>query len=329
MDLSSYVPQKQYGYYFEQCDATEQKAYDALLDGYLKQKKEIRVWVVNSDSLWKIHQAICYDVPEVFFVKNVQASMNPVLGITTLYPEYRFDDKKRADILAEMESSIDVFVRRIKMLSEHEKVKQIHDFLIRSVTYKDVDAPYSHEAPGALLYGIAVCEGISKAFKYISDRAGIKAIVAVGKSSSTDNDSGHAWNIVYVDNLAYHLDVTFDYSMSKDSVARYDYYLLSDTQIKADHMFSRLPECSTDFEYYEQIGCFAPNKKTLRRLIADKLKPGKPFVFKTPVLSGNKEEIVHAITSTISAFVPFPYALGRSISISYNWERMIFEVQLQ
>lgn len=75
MDLSSYVPQKQYRYYFERCDAMEQKVYDALLDGYLKQKKEIRVWVANSDSLWKIHQAICYDVPEVFFVKKVQASM--------------------------------------------------------------------------------------------------------------------------------------------------------------------------------------------------------------------------------------------------------------
>ena len=62
MDLSSYVPQKQYRYYFERCDAMEQKVYDALLDGYLKQKKEIRVWVANSDSLWKIHQAICYDV---------------------------------------------------------------------------------------------------------------------------------------------------------------------------------------------------------------------------------------------------------------------------
>lgn len=329
MDLSSYVPQRQYRYYFERFNAADQKTYGTMLMGYLKQKKEIRVHVTDIDSLWKIHQAICYDVPEVFFIKKVQASLNPVLGIATIYPEYRFDENRRADILAQMESVVDIFIRRIKMLPEHEKVKQIHDFLVRTVTYKDVDAPYSHEAPGALLYGIAVCEGISKAFKYISDRAGIKAIVAVGKSSSTDNDTGHAWNIVYVDNLAYHLDVTFDYSMSKDSITRYDYYLLSDTQIKVDHTFSGLPECSTDFEYYEQIRCFAPNKKILRRLIADKLKPGKPFVFKTPVLSGNKEEIVDTITSAVSAFVPFPHALGRSISISYNWERMIFEVQLQ
>ena len=122
MDLSSYVPQKQYRYYFERCDAMEQKVYDALLDGYLKQKKEIREWVANSDSLWKIHQAICYDVPEVFFVKKVQASMNPVLGITTAYPEYRIDDKNRAVILAEMESSIDVFARRLAMLLAPERV---------------------------------------------------------------------------------------------------------------------------------------------------------------------------------------------------------------
>ena len=47
-----------------------------------------------------------------------------------------------------------------------EKERAIHDYIVKSVVYKDVEAPYSHEAPGALLYGIGVCEGISKAFKY-------------------------------------------------------------------------------------------------------------------------------------------------------------------
>lgn len=42
------------------------------------------------------------------------------------------------------------------------KEQIIHDYLVNKVTYKDLDAPYSR----VFLFGIGVCEGISKAFKY-------------------------------------------------------------------------------------------------------------------------------------------------------------------
>lgn len=283
----------------------------------------------NVNTLWEVHRAICYDIPEIFFINKVKASIDAVLGVITVYPEYRFDEEQRANILTQMEAATEMFTRRIMMLSEQEKLKQIHDYLAQTVTYKDVEAPYSHEAPGTILYGIGVCSGISKAFKYISDRVGIKSIVATGNTSGTDENTGHAWNVVFIDEQPYHIDVTFDYSASTDGLIRYDYYLLSDMQIMVDHTFCGLPKCGIDTEYYEQIGCFAKNKNALRSLVINKLRPEKPLVFKMPLLSGDQDQIVETIMRIVSAAVPFPFSFGRSILLSYNLERMIFQVQLQ
>lgn len=331
MDFSIYIPNSQYRYYYEQFDRRKQIAYVDLLDGYLNQLSSIFIKVDSMDEVWDIHRAVCYDVPEVFYIKNVRATFNPIFRTAIVYPEYRFDEKTRNNILLQMEQASQMFVERIGMLSESEKVKQIHDYLVRSVTYKDLDAPYSHEAPGALLYGIGVCEGISKAFKYLSDRVHVASLVVIGNSGNEANissASGHAWNIVYVEGCPYHLDVTFDYSVSKDRVVRYDYYLLSDSQIQVDHTYTNLPACNDSTEYYINVGCFADSKRELQKLVTRELGVGSPLVFKMPFLSGDKNEIVDVILNLVVEALPLTYAVGHNISISYNLPRMIFQVQL-
>lgn len=331
MDLSSYVSDGQYRYYYAQLDKKRQTAYTDLLNGYLEQRSCLFIRVDNMDDIWDIHRAVCYDVPELFYIKNVRASFNNILHTATVYPEYRFNEETRRNILEQMEKTSQMLIGRISMLSESEKVKQLHDYLIRLVTYKDVEAPYSHEAPGTLLYGIGVCEGIAKAFKYLADRVHIESLVAVGKCDNDENAQegmGHAWNVVYVDGCPYHLDVTFDYSISSNEIVRYDYYLLSDSQIQADHTYTNLPTCNNSIEYYDQVGCLVVNKKTLQRLVAKELRPGSTLVFRIPSLFGDKNEIVDVVSKSIVDAVPLPYAVGHSISLSYNMPRMIFQVQL-
>lgn len=332
MDLSSYIPKNQYRYYYSLLGSEKQKIYIDLMNGYLAQKNSISVRIKNVDDMWDVHRAVCYDIPELFYIKNVKASVNPILHTVQIYPEYRFDEETRKNILNQMEKDSKMFIGRISMLSDSEKVKQIHDYLIRSVEYRDVDAPYSHEAPGILLYGIGVCEGISKAFKYLADRVGIDSIVAIGDSSSEANigdDVGHAWNIVYVDDCPYHLDITFDYSISTEKVVRYDYYLLSDSQIAVDHTFEKLPVCNSPTEYYKYAGSYVENQKALKHLISKKIQPSYPIVFKMPELSGDKRKIMETVKNTVIESIPVAYTVGRSIYFSYNMPRMIFQVELK
>lgn len=331
MKAFSFVPDTQYRYFYEQLTDNEKVAYDRLLRGYFEQESRITVDTSDTGSVWRIHDCICFDVPELFNVKQVRASADPFSGAITVYPEYRFDGNMQCEMLKSMELATKAFISSAAGLSDKEKVKRVHDYIIRSVVYKDVDAPYSHEAPGTILYGIGVCEGISKAFKYLCDRLGVKSVVAVGKAYGegiAPDSAGHAWNIVFPDGQPYHIDITFDYSVSEDDIIRYDYFLLSDKQISADHTWSDLPSCDVAEEYYVEQGNLASSGGVLKRLIKDKLTADAPLVVKLPSISGDEEAISEKVMGVIVNAVPLHRSINRSVSLAYNSARMIFRIRL-
>lgn len=97
--------------------------------------------------------------------------------------------------------------------TEREKLKQIHDWLIKKAVY---DYTLKHQntrtAYGTIIEGTSICSGFAYAFKYLSDLAGLKALYVTGKvyKSSSKTYVSHAWNIVYVDGEYLLIDVTLD-----------------------------------------------------------------------------------------------------------------------
>ncbi|MBE6719083.1 MAG: hypothetical protein E7571_00305 [Ruminococcaceae bacterium] len=332
--LAGYIAKNQYRYYYTTLSVKMQNAYSILLDGYLKHKRDIKVNVGNIEDAWLVHRALCYDVPELFFIKSIKAAFNPVNTTVTVYPEYRFDYETCISIIKNMEQQTKPLIKKISMFSEQEKVKAIHDYIVETVTYKDLDAPYSHEAPGAILYGIAVCEGISKAFKFLADRANINSIVLIGEAVDggtyrTANESGHAWNIAVINSVSYHIDVTFDYSLSKGKTIRYDYYLLSDNQIQNDHKFKPTFNCRCDYEHYISNGHYADSRKKLQHLVKNELKVGgKPLVIKVPNVFESEKQASELLLQIVVSAIPMSYKLKSTVSLSYNWMRMIYQIEL-
>ena len=330
--LADYIMDNQYRYYYSTLTITARDAYDRLLQGYLKHLDSIVIKVSSMDEAWSLHQSLCFDVPELFFIKSIKGTFNHLLSTATIYPEYRFDYETCFNMLRQMEKQTGPLVQRISMLSEREKVKQIHDYIVRNITYKDLEAPYSHESPGVLLYGIAVCEGIAKAFKYLSDRVQVNSLVVAGDSADDLNRSsiaaGHAWNIVYVDSTPYHIDVTFDYSVANGRITRYDYFLLSDSQISRDHTFEGTPECTGNYEFYILNGHYADSKKSLQALAKKELRFGNPLVVKTPNFMESAEHVAEKLLGIVTAAIPISYGVKSTISLSYNSSRMIFQFEL-
>lgn len=330
--LKRYIPENQYRFYYEHLSNEGKNIYDKLLAGYLEHLRSISVKASNMNEVWDIHEKVCYDVPELFFIKSVKGSYNSLLSKVTIYPEYRFDFDTCEVLLIRMSEVIEPVVQKITSLSEREKVKQIHDFLTRKVTYKDIYAPYSHEAPGALIYGIAVCEGISKSFKYVCDRASLDSVVIIGNAYDSVNNptsnGGHAWNIVFVDSLPYHIDVTFDYSLSDSNLIRYDYFLLSDSQIHPDHAFEQLILCNTEYEYYEKINCYAKSKRELQAMARFMLSPMDPLVIKMPSFVDDINVVAEILIATVSSSVSLVHGFQFNISMTYNPSRMIFQFNL-
>ena len=99
-------------------------------------------------------------------------------------------------------------------MTETEKIKKIHDYIINKTVYDEarseevknnIDVSLKHSsnlAYGPLFTGKAICGGYSDAMALFLDKMGIKNY----KISS----SNHIWNLVFINNEWKHLDLTWD-----------------------------------------------------------------------------------------------------------------------
>ena len=115
--------------------------------------------------------------------------------------------------------------------SRYEKELFFHDWLCQNVTYNFDGSDNVYTAYGALINGVAVCEGYSRAMQLLCDSVGIPCTVIYGKS----NDIAHMWNIINPGDGWYHLDVTWD-DDEEYGFLRHNYVNLNDEQIFADHI---------------------------------------------------------------------------------------------
>jgi len=326
--IKDYIPQKQFRYYFTQMDDMDKNLYLALLNGMLEHSDNIYCQC-SVERAQEIYHMVKYDIPELFYVKTIKIRYSVCGTSCTVLPIYRFNVKETVAMLQALDDKYRFFIDNTHTLKEIDKEKAIHDHIASMVKYKDVDAPYSHEAPGALLYGIGVCEGIAKAFKYLADRVNLKSIVVIGTSNAHGNENGHAWNIVEIDGLYYHLDVTFDTTIADGSL-RYDYFNLSDEEIKTNHSWIvAIPICYTSYNFYYKEGMFFFTKTELASYIRKRSRKDNTIIFQVPLFEDEKETAIKVVCDTVrenmfcSMFEIIKYY------ISYNEDRMVFQIQTQ
>ncbi len=138
-------------------------------------------------------------------------------------------------------------------MSDGDKVKAIHDYLVLNCRY-DYDRYTSNSLPresylayGTLVNGISVCQGYCAAFNLLCSYAGLRSVTVVGGAHG--ESSGHAWNLVLVDGEFRYVDVTFDDPVpDADGRVNYTYYLLDADSLKAlGHNWDRSVE---DLKYF-------------------------------------------------------------------------------
>lgn len=334
--LKDYLTPGAHRYYRGELPARLRPEYDILLDGYLSRQNDIVLRISDGDDLDAVSGAVLLDTPELFYVKKGGTySENKAAGETTLHAQYRFDVRSCLDLSEAIVRRTEPFIRRTATLPDMQKAKAIHDFIIDGVVYRDPDAPYSHEAPGALIYGLGVCEGISKAFTYLADRVGLRSLAVLGTSIDAPGDDipqgiNHEWNIAFIDQRPYHIDVTWDLP-SSDNVIRYDYFLLSDAQIGNRHVFVRPPhpECGDDFEYYRFIGRYASGKSVFQNLVRNHLHPGEPLVVKMPNLTDDVSDVQSALRDIATRTLDDTGVPWHSMHTTYDSDRMVFQFSIQ
>jgi len=118
-------------------------------------------------------------------------------------------------------------------MTEYDKIRTIHDFIINNATYdrnmlkENRVTPYhSNIAYGPLIEGYAICGGYSDAMQLFLFKLGIKNY----KVSSEK----HIWNFVYTNKKWYHLDLTWDDPITTDGTDRlkHTYFLITSSALE-------------------------------------------------------------------------------------------------
>lgn len=107
-----------------------------------------------------------------------------------------------------------------------EKIKIIHDYIIDNTEYDKLkyenkeDTTYkSNTAYGVLVEGFGTCNGYADAIAIFLDKLNI-----INYKISNDE---HIWNLVYLDGIWYHLDLTWDDPISDMNINRDTYFLIT------------------------------------------------------------------------------------------------------
>ena len=259
--------------------------YDNMLDGIKRRYSEINCngQVVCVDDVTATISAVEYDNPDLFYVDFAKYHLNyseetkRVLSIQFTYL-YSVADVFSLQVIVDKSCQTIISKISVNGCSDYKKVCKLHDFIIDNVEYfkEALAMPGSFEwyragsILGLFLDKKAICSGISRAFKYLLNRIGLRAIVVAGFAlNQNDQKEGHEWNIVLINGKSYHIDMTWDITESFDNRRSYNYFNLSDKLIFRDHFTdSDLPKCCYDDDnYFERNLSAFKNKKSFNKYI--------------------------------------------------------------
>lgn len=278
-------------YYYGKLTAKEKQIYKDFYNGIKNCENVIRtIAVPNPDKVMgRIFTAIIADNPHIYYLEQTQIRyVYSPLGVE-IHPSYVFSKSQIANYNQQFQSRANQIVSEVTKTAGNDELKRekaLYEYFVRHFKYdkaalntKDpIVLCKTHSLIGVFLEGKAVCEGFSKAFKFLMNAMDMKCIVVNGYAD-WDYASGHAWNIVKMNNKPYHVDVTWAISRNDDGVIWYDYLNISDREISVDHKgFTGVPKCtSDDLDYYKTVAPQIDNTIFLKNHIKECLVKKKEF----------------------------------------------------
>ena len=318
----------------------EKKHYSKIYHAILSGDGSVTLFgVFKMDILERIIIALKYDHIELFYVdfQRINCGITPMGMI--YYIHYIVRSDVRAIMNQTMENWISEAMRKMQLTGNENEAaiyRKAHNYLIRNIEY-DYDAlqnpdayPESFTIQGVFVRKRAVCEGISKAFKLLCDRAGAGNVYVVEGTSSREgfgNSIPHAWNIVGFGAAYSHVDVTWDLGSSKVCRHnRYDYFMIPDDWIEIDHTYTSRIQCSTcDQSYFVQQHSLIAGNRTLKEFIATNIQQKKSFLyFKVVGKNGIPDDIDNKIQNLVLEMIR-QYSQGTySVEMAHNKAQHIY-----
>lgn len=270
----------------------ERQAYKIILSAVSSMAIDFDASQIHpSIDLMKIFNAVLGDNPSVIYfnktaIQTVGSAFDRQIELVGVIPKNQAN-KMSAELNEKAEQI--VLPLKNKARDEYSALIAIYEFLQSNVRYDKQELkamsgeksnnPFSHNAYGALVNGIAVCDGFSATFSLLAEKIGFDSMLVVGESTqSSAAFVEHSWNLVKVNNKYYHMDTTWDakkYHDMKDFA--YSYFAITDDDIANDHDWdiNSTPVCSyNDLSYFLRNGLFANSMSQCDSIILSSLRKG-------------------------------------------------------
>lgn len=314
-------------YYYSHMNKQQQAVYHAMKTGIQSLAPSFPCPRMEGKELTDVFLKLRLDCPEIFFVSGFHFRYYPDSANVELSPEYLFDKNKIKDHQKAMKARVEKLVRPAVTMAELEKEQYVHDFICQNVRYDKLKKSYSHEILGPLGQGVGVCEGIAKTVKILCDQLGIWCIVVISEANPEKNIKyRHAWNIVKIGGAYYHLDATFDNTLSHMGPVRYDYFNLDDGKVFRDHepVIWKVPACTVSDGFYYRVKKLSFTKmEEVEKRALQAAKKGKELIFHWRGGALNRE----TAAQMLKAFKEAGEKKGKYPRAAINWPQAVLLVE--
>lgn len=191
--------------YYTQLTDTEKDIYNRLIEGVLNYKATVTFSApVDEKTFERVFSIAYFQNPELFWWSGKMIQSEDLKSCDLMYCLSIKDakacqallDKKVKDLVSQMTPD----------MPDLQKALICHNWLCMNITF-DKSSLTSQTAYGAIVVGLAQCEGYAKGFNYLMNKLGIPCILITGYR---EDGGTHAWNQVYLSDGWYNVDLTWD-----------------------------------------------------------------------------------------------------------------------
>lgn len=283
-------------YFYGKLSDPEKQIYREIYQGCMSHLDLIPISGTEEEitkSYARIVQALTDDNPLLYYLnQSTMEFAKDANGNFAVIPQYFFSAENVAKYNRKIQDAANQLIYNLKLTegSDYEKVLKVHDYMCTNVEYDYGGSDQNdlsrfiaaHNIIGVFAHRKAQCEGIAKAAKVLLNAVDVRCIFITGKAETSKRTvAAHGWNIVNIDGAPYQLDITMNIGAGNDGFIAYDYFNITDAQIRKNHVFSTgYPRCSsTEQNYFVKNGLVFSSKKKLQDYISKQVRAGEMMMY--------------------------------------------------
>ena len=283
-------------------------AYEGLMN--FKEKIDINLTFDSQQRPLELLELIQYDCPEIYqFTTNgsTNVTFNWILSkdeLVSMDITYLMNEEQYNLSYPVIQDKIQNLLNEIKSLNDFDKELYVYDYIVDTCSYNENTIHYSSPY-GVLIEQEAACLGFSRTMQWILKEAGMDCITVGGYSK--EKESGHAWNILKLEDEYYSLDLTADTNRKENNGYKmYLYFNVTDDFIRKDYQLQsslfNVPETKgTKYNYYIYTDHYVYNHQDYQTKINDILSQTYLNQNKECVIQFEDKETYEEVLSNISS----------------------------